>query len=94
MPYVVRVEQHGKEVKEDRYYTPCQRKKKSPPGSGRRNETILPGIYDEAAPTRSALPMQNNSGLAGRDYVAVHGVSRLEQRRRKQEAGRVRRTAP
>lgn len=29
MPYVVRVEQHGKEVKEDRYYTPCQRKKKA-----------------------------------------------------------------
>ncbi len=70
------------------------KKEKSPPGSGRRNETILPGIYDEAAPTRSALPMQNNSGLTGRDYVAVHGVSRLEQRRRKQEAGRVRRTAP
>lgn len=29
MPYVVRVEQRGKEVKEDRYYTTCQRKKKA-----------------------------------------------------------------
>lgn len=29
MTYVVRVEQHGKEVEEYRYYTPCQRKKKA-----------------------------------------------------------------
>lgn len=29
MPYVVRVDQHGKEVKEDRYYTSRWKKKKA-----------------------------------------------------------------
>ena len=59
----------------------------------RHQEKKAAQVTPTPAPTFT-LPMQNNSGLAGRDYVTVQGVSRLEQRRRKQEAGRVRRTAP
>lgn len=44
MPYVVRIERNGKEIKEDKYYTPRLRKKKARqeagagtnPGEGRR----------------------------------------------------------
>lgn len=41
-------------------------------------ETILPGIHDEAPPTRSTLFMQDAGGLVFRHYVPVPGIYGLE----------------